>query len=227
MTERLARLHPALAGRLRLLPNGFAPELLGRRAPARECAPGERLTLIHPGVLYGDRSVHDLLAAITESGLAESLRLVLVGNLNAAAEQALRAAPEGLEVDVVGPRPWRQAMNLVAVADVVVVIVPASMGDDVAWPVKLFEALALGKPALAITSGGATEALLGDLGLADACGRLGDVASVVRALRHVVEAPGPPVPPERLERWNRARVTADYAALLDELVWNHRREATV
>ena len=226
MTERLARLHPAVAGRLHLLPNGFAPELLDRRAPARVRAPGERLTLIHPGVLYGDRSVDDLLAAIAVSGLAAQLRLVLVGNLNAASEQALRAAPAGLEVEVVGPRPWADAMDLVAAADVVVVIVPESMGDDVAWPVKLFEAVALGKPVLAITSGGATEVLLGELGRPDACGRVGDVASVIAALRHVIDAPGAPVSAERLARWNRATVTADYATLLDDLVRSDTREAT-
>ncbi len=159
MVERLRHLHPRLAHRLHMLPNGFAPELLGRRAVSGGPRDG-RLTLIHPGVLYGDRSIDDLLSAITAAGIAERLRLQLVGNLNAASQVALQSAPPGLDIEIIGPRPWAATMDLVADADVVVVIVPASMGDDVAWPVKMFEALALGKPILAITAGGATEHLL-------------------------------------------------------------------
>ena len=216
MVERLRHLHPRLAHRLHMLPNGFAPELLGRRAVSGGPRDG-RLTLIHPGVLYGDRSIDDLLSAITAAGIAERLRLQLVGNLNAASQVALQSAPPGLDIEIIGPRPWAATMDLVADADVVVVIVPASMGDDVAWPVKMFEALALGKPILAITAGGATEHLLTELGQRDACGRIGDLPSVVAALRAVVERPAPPVDAERLERWNRERVTAEYAVLLDRL----------
>ena len=223
MIDRLARLHPDLAGQLHLLPNGFAPELLARRGETGGLPRSGRMTVIHPGVLYGDRSIDDLVAAIGNSGLAASLRLQLVGNLNAASDAALRAAPPDLEVDVVGPRPWAEVMDLVAAADVVVVIVPASMGDDVAWPVKMFEALALGKPILAITSGGATEHLLGELGQRAYCGRIGHVPSVVSALHAVLETPPPPVAPERLARWSRGRVTADYAALLNTLVAGHSR----
>jgi glycosyltransferase involved in cell wall biosynthesis len=106
----------------------------------------------------------------------------------------------------------------VVAADVVVVIVPRSMGDDVAWPVKMFEALALGKPILAITSGGATEALLLELGQGAGCARDDDPRAVANALGRVVRAPPTPVAPARIARFDRAAVTRRYAELLDELV---------
>jgi glycosyltransferase involved in cell wall biosynthesis len=83
--------------------------------------------------------------------------------------------------------------------------------------VKTFEALALGKPVLSVTSGGAVETLLGELGVAAGCARLGDPDSVAAAVQRLLEAPPAPVPPERLARWDRHAVARAYATLLDEL----------
>lgn len=225
MLSRLEALHPGLTPKLRMLPNGFVPELLTRRT-----VPGprgdSRVRLIHPGVLYGDRSLGSLLAGVRTSGLAERLRLELIGNSTAESQAALRDRPPGLEVLSPGPLSWDDTMDRVADSDVVVVIVPASMGDDVAWPVKMFEALALGKPVLAITSGGAAEKLLRELGQGAGCAREDDAAGVVEALRRVVETPPSPVEPDVLARWDRARVAADYAALLDEVVAERARRAS-
>lgn len=217
MAERLARLHPRQRSSIELIPNGFAPELLIRRVSRSDVA-GRRARLIHPGVLYGDRSLDDLIGGIGRAGLEATVDIELVGNTSSQSEDAIRLAPPELEIRSVGPLGWEDTMTRVVESDIVVVIVPESMGDDVAWPVKMFEALALGKPILAITSGGATECLLRELGQDAGCARVGDQHSVAVALRRLLTDPPAPVEPARLRGWDRARLAGDYAALLDQLV---------
>jgi glycosyltransferase involved in cell wall biosynthesis len=218
MVEKLRLLHPQLAERIQLMPNGYDPQLLVRRVAAPARWP-ERVRLIHPGVLYGDRGVDALLAALARPALRGRVTLELVGNVTPATAAAVRRAGDAVDVVVTPPQTWEDAMARVEAADIVAVIVPASMGDDVAWPVKMFEALALGKPVLSVTAGGATEALLRELGEDHALARDGDADSIARALTRLLAAPPPPpVAPQRIARWDRARVAAEYAALLDDVV---------
>jgi glycosyltransferase involved in cell wall biosynthesis len=218
MRAKLLRMHPWLGPRLHLMPNGFDPVLLDRRPPALERWP-EKLTLIHPGVLYDDRSLKDLIAAMSRPGLRERFRLEIIGNIDDGTAAAMRDRPADVEIVTRPPMPWDDAMERVRDAHVVITIVPYTMGDDVAWPVKNFEAFALGKPVLSITTGGATEALLRDLGVDVACARDGDVDSIAAALENLLAHPPlPPLPVERISRWDRSVVARDYAALLDSLV---------
>jgi glycosyltransferase involved in cell wall biosynthesis len=159
-----------------------------------------------------------LVKALSRPELRERVRLELVGNMNASSEAAVRAAPPELEIDVSAPLPWRATIDRVAAADAVVVIFPPQLGDRVAWPVKTFEALALGKPILSLTGGGAGEALLRELGVAQGCARWDDVDSVAAAAARLLEAPPGPVEPERLARWDRSNVARDYDALLERLI---------
>ena len=217
MADKLARMHPGVAGRITLMPNGYDPRLLERRRATPAAWP-EPLTLIHPGVLYGDRGIGGLLDALARPALRGRVRLELVGNVTPATAAALRRTGGAVEVVVTPPLSWEDTMARVEAADAVAVIVPASMGDDVAWPVKAFEALALGKPIVAVTAGGATEALLRELGQDHAVSRDGDPNSIAAALeRLLAAAPPAPVDPARIARFSRARVAADYAALLDEV----------
>ena len=215
MLEGLRERHPGLADRMHVLPNGFDPSILELRDQPRA---GDKLTLIHPGALYGERSVDVLVAALSRPGLRERVRLELVGNMNASSEAAVRAAPPELEIDVTAPLPWRATIDRIAAADAVVVIFPPQLGDSIAWPVKMFEALALGKPVLSLTAGGAGEALLRELGVDAGCARWDDADSVAAAAARLLESPPAPVPVERLARWDRSNVARDYDALLERLI---------
>lgn len=209
--------HPEAAGRMHVLPNGFDPDILALRSHPPADWDGRRVTLIHPGTLYGERSVDVLVAALSRPGLRERVRLELLGNMNASSEAALRAAPPELEIEVSPPAPWRTSIERMAAADAVVVLFPPQLGDRVAWPVKMFEALALGKPILSLTGGGAGETLLRELGVDAGCARWDDVHSVAAAVERLLSAPPAPVPVERLARWDRSRVAEDYGSLLDDL----------
>ena len=61
-------LHPEIAPRLEVLPNGYDPVLLELRGRPREA--GERATLVHAGTLYGDRSAVTLMRALSRPELA-------------------------------------------------------------------------------------------------------------------------------------------------------------
>ena len=153
-------LHPEIAPRLEVLPNGFDPALLELRDRPRE--PDERATLVHAGTLYGDRSAVTLMRALARPELASRARLVLVGAIDpphrgGAAARPRRARGRRRAAGAVAR--WRS--SACSAADIAVVINSPGTGGDMAAPSKLYEALALGTPVLALTEPGSeTERLL-------------------------------------------------------------------
>jgi glycosyltransferase involved in cell wall biosynthesis len=212
----LLRLHPDLGETALVLPNGFDPGLLERRGPP-PVRNGARATLIHAGTLYGDRSAVSLLGALAREELRDRVRVKLVGHLDAATEAFLAAAP-GVEVETVPPVSWERAVALTQEADVAVVINSPATGGAMALPGKLYEALALGRPVLALTPPGSdTELLLRRLGQDTGLARLDDEDGIAAAVTRLLDAPPPPSEPGALESYDRARVAARMADLLDGL----------
>jgi hypothetical protein len=71
---------------------------------------------------------------------------------------------------------------------------------------------------LCSSHGGATEALLRRLGADALCARLDDETTIQAALDRIVAGDLPsPVPPEKLEPYERPRLAARLAELLDSL----------
>ena len=91
---RLAEIHPELPTRLKLLPNGFDPELLTRRTAAAPIHDRGRSTLVHAGSLYGDRTAVALLRALSSPELATRIRLELVGTVDPASAAAIAVPGE-------------------------------------------------------------------------------------------------------------------------------------
>jgi hypothetical protein len=110
------------------------------------------------------------------------------------------------------------AVRRIADADVALVTQSRGAGDATAVAAKAYEYLALGKPVLCISHGGATEAMLRRLGADQLCARLDDDASIEAALAKIVsgDLPGP-VPPDKLAPYERARLAERLADLLDGL----------
>jgi glycosyltransferase involved in cell wall biosynthesis len=213
---RLVRLHPELEGTAVVLPNGFDPSLLDRRMAPRTARDG-RAILIHAGTLYGDRSAVPLLRALTHDDLRHRVRVRLVGHLDPATEAFLGAASD-LEVEAVPPVSWDRAVALTEDAHIVVVINSPATGGSMALPGKLYEGLALGRPVLALTPPGSdTELLLRRLGQEAGVSRLDDEDGIAAAVTRLLDAPPPPPDPGMLQAYDRARVAARMAALLDSL----------
>jgi glycosyltransferase involved in cell wall biosynthesis len=207
--EAAADLHARHSeARVEEIPNGFEPALIAMRKPSS----GRPTTILHSGTLTKDRPLEPLLRA-----LKPPLRLVLHGYV--APEIRAQVEHSGADVELVEPSGWEDAVRRIADADVALVTQARGAGDETAVAAKVYEYLALGKPVLSITDGGATEALLRRLGADRLAARLDDEPSIEAALAEIEAGDLPePVPPERLAPYERPRLAQRLAELLDSLV---------
>jgi glycosyltransferase involved in cell wall biosynthesis len=198
----LRRRHPS--ARIEEIPNGFEPELLDKR---RETS---GRTIIHSGTLTKDRPLAPLLRA-----LSPPLRLVLHGYV--APEIQAEIAESGADVEIVQPSAWEDAVERIAAADIALITQSRGAGDETAVAAKVYEYLALGKPVLCISDGGATEAVLHRLGADQLTARLDDPPSIEAALARIStgELP-PPVPAEKLAPYERPRLAAKLVKLFGQ-----------
>jgi glycosyltransferase involved in cell wall biosynthesis len=208
-------LHPEVESKFELLPNGFDPRLLAMRAPRERRG---RATLIHAGTLYGDRTAVNLLNALDRRDLRDRVRVELVGALDAATRDAIAVVAPRLEVIAMPPTSWEHAVERTRRADIAVVINGIATGGDMALPSKLFEALALGVPVLAMTSPESdTARLLGNLGQRSGCVAPDDVDGIANAVTRLLDNPPTAVDPQSLRPWDRSVVAEDVVDLLDRL----------
>ena len=198
----LRRRHPE--ARVEEIPNGFEPELLAMRTePSRKAR-----TIVHSGTVTVDRPLAPLLRA-----LPPDLRLVLHGYVAPEIRNEIEASPA--QVEIVPPSGWEDAIRRITEADVALVTQARGAGDATAVAAKVYEYLALGKPVLSITHGGATEALLRRLGADGLAARLDDDRSIEAALANIREGDLPSaVPSEKLAPFERPRLAAQLADLL-------------
>lgn len=212
--DKLLELHPELAERVHVLPNGFDPELLKRRAaPPRHAGPA---TLIFAGALYGEHTAESLVAALNRPELRGRVRLQLVGVIDPRTRRAVELS--GIDASIEPPVSWEESIERVLQADVAVVITTPETGGDMALPIKLTEALALGRSVLALASPGSdTARLLERLGQQAGLAAPDDPPAISAAIDRLLANPPSPPPPEALADFDADRMAARYAALLDEL----------
>ena len=211
----LRRRHPGLSERVVEVPNGFEPSLLERRADASR-APGRPIRILHSGALTEDRPLTPLLRALAQPELSGEFSLALHGFLSAATESEIASTP--VPIEVLAPSGWDDAVARIAAADVALVTQARGAGDATAVASKVYEYLALGRPVLCLTDGGATEALLGRLGADRFCARLGDPEGIAAALRRLrEELPVEPVAADLLDRYSRRRIAERMADVLESV----------
>jgi glycosyltransferase involved in cell wall biosynthesis len=193
--------------RVEEIPNGFEPELLARRRPTE----GPVTAILHSGTLTKDRPLAPLLRE-----LRPPLRLVLHGYVVPEIQQEIEESDA--DVELVEPSVWEDAVSRIADADVTLITQGRGAGDQTAVAAKVYEYLALGKPVLCISHGGATEGLLRRLGADQLCARLDDPASIRASLDRIRAGDlPPPVPPEKLAPFQRPRLAQRVAELLDTI----------
>ncbi len=189
--------------------------------PLREVAPGKCL-FRYIGVLNERRKPDPLLEgwaiACKTPGLREKLHLEFVGGMAGHERHISRLGLEDV-VSTRGPVSFGDSLRLMRGSDVNVVLQTISEGQDVIAG-KTFEYLAAGKPVLGVVSENGGDAwLLERVGGAHLA-RYDDPERIAAAIRACVQdvergAPGPD--PERLAAFDRRRLTATLAELLDEV----------
>lgn len=210
--SNLLELHPGLAEKLQVLPNGFDPGLLERRRPVE--AHDGPARLVYAGALYGEHNAVGLVDALER--LRGRARLDLVGVTDPLTRKAV--ARGAADVSLHPPVSWDEAIERVLASDIAVVITTSSAGGDMALPNKLFEALAVGRPVLALVGkDGDTAHLLRGLGQDAGLAEPDDPPAIAAAIERLLADPPPPVPPEALADYDRDRIAERYAALLDEV----------
>jgi glycosyltransferase involved in cell wall biosynthesis len=193
--------------RVEEIPNGFERELLERRRPTE----GPATTILHSGTLTKDRPLAPLLSA-----LRPPLRLVLHGYV--APEIQAEIETSDAEVELVPPSEWEDAVERIANADVTLITQARGAGDETAVAAKVYEYLALGKPVLCISDGGATEGLLRRLGVHQLCARLDDRGSIEAALRRIASGDlQQPPSADTLAPYERSHLASVTANLLDSV----------
>jgi len=199
----LRRRHPP--ARVEEIPNGFEPELLEQRKVTKGT------TILHSGTLTKDRPLAPLLQA-----LPPPLRLVLHGYV--APEIHKEIQQSGTQVELVPPSGWEDAVRRIADADVALVTQSRGAGDATAVAAKVYEYLALGKPVLCLSHGGATEALLRRLEADQLCARLDDHRSIVAAVDRILAGDLPaPIPADDLAPYERPQLAGRLAKLLESV----------
>jgi len=216
--EDLRRRHPALGDRIVEIPNGFEPELLALRRD-EHLQPSRPVTILHSGTLTPDRPITPLLHALDSEPKRSAFRLVFHGYVDPVIREELNEVEASIDVEVRAPSDWKEAVETIAAADVGLISQSRHAGDETAVAAKVYEYLALGKPVLCLTDGGATEALLGRLGAGEFCARLDDQSSITNALDRLRAGPFPPaLPPERLCDYKRNLLAKRMAATLDRVI---------
>jgi glycosyltransferase involved in cell wall biosynthesis len=151
-------------GPIELVPNGANTELFDGTASRRQDRPGRYVVFF--GALAAWQGVDAMLAAVQEPEWPPDVLLVFAGD-GAERSKVERAASRSNLVDYVGVVPYREVPALVsnAVAGLSVQIPVADRGSTGVAPLKLFETLAAGRPAIASDLPGQA-----DLVRAGACG---------------------------------------------------------
>ena len=175
------------------------------------------MTILHSGALTPDRPIGPLLEALAAGPSRSAFHLVLHGYVDPAIRGEVKRAAAG-DVEIRAPSSWEDAVREIAAADVCLISQSRGAGDETAIAAKVYEYLALGKPVLCLSDGGATEALLRRLGADGFCARLSDPSSIIAALDRLRTPPLPaPLPPERLAAYDRRALASRMAETLDRI----------
>lgn len=215
--------------RITTITNGFdrhdtAPTGTSRTATA-QCKPGP-LCIRYVGSIVGLRAqaaqgFFSALQQLQAEGIDRSRLLVqFIGTFAPAIHTAASHVPE--LVDIVPFVSHAEAVDQMATADVLLLLLTNDMEGRIMHTSKLFEYLALGRPILNIAPPGEVRDLIASTGAGSSV-RPTDVDDIAGALRSLIERhaagqlAGTLVDPARLKRFERRELAGQLAQLLNRL----------
>ncbi|MBE0596619.1 MAG: glycosyltransferase [Desulfuromonadales bacterium] len=164
-TPALLALLRQFTSRTSLIYNGFDPEDFIGLSPRR--LDNGKVNLVYLGGFDGYRTAGPLARALAFLDTDERARLALhvIGPVSSR-ERALFDGLPGVEINLVGTLPHRQALEYLLSAQALLVVIFPEEDSDRAIPGKIYEYLATGKPILALCEKqSALGLLLNDLGV--------------------------------------------------------------
>ena len=199
------------------LPNGYDPEVFAGFEHRQRL--DADILIAHLGTVYGTASPRyylDALEALPDE-IGSRIRTRFVGRVSDNERAVLESRKARLEI--LGFMPQAEALRQVEDADYLLL----NMSNDISLPGKLFEYLAIGKPILAITPrNGEVNRLLEATGAglcADPDDREGIKALLTGACSAKSGSLTPVKPnPDAIRRYERPRLTAEYATILSDLL---------
>jgi glycosyltransferase involved in cell wall biosynthesis len=198
-TERVAELfaaiHPSIAAKTDVIPNGYDPDDFSGADGSVERDPAV-FTLTHGGTIYAKRTAESFLQAVARLVDAgdlprERIRLKFIGASGATASQAERLGLADV-VETTEFLEYESCIQQLYASDMLLVF---AQRQPLSVPSKLFEYLGLGLPILVLTDEGATADVARDLASArvvdaDQPGRLETVLRECWALFQAGELTG-------------------------------------
>jgi glycosyltransferase involved in cell wall biosynthesis len=222
LCRRLHSLHGGIDSKYVWIPNGYDPEdfaFIERYPPPPRQSDG-RLHLLYAGTVFQSHPLHDLWAGAALLDTQERRRLSVEIMGRAVPGQTLDPGLPGLVVTALPYLPHEQALQRMALADVLVMTLADIPGLERMVPAKLYEHLALRRPTLAISPPGAATAII------EACSAgnwfsPGDADGVANQLREWLKKPPAALgaPPKLFDR---RELAGRWALLLDETTPGNR-----
>jgi len=186
-------------------------------------SPGFRL--IYAGSIYGEQELELFLEGLRtvlrrRPEFQDSLRVEFVGWLSrhnqGIADQAIQSEDLTGILSFVGFRPRKEALRRIASADAGLLILANEPAKGVFVPAKLFDYLALDRQVLAAVPPGEVDELLHNLEWGVVVRP--DPEAIAIGIEQIVDAPKPDRHADPDGRFDRRRLAAELAALLDDLV---------
>jgi glycosyltransferase involved in cell wall biosynthesis len=215
--------------RFRVMPNGYD----GEHFPVEPAPPPNIFRVAYTGMFYGHRSPMNFLEAVRiclESGriAPDDLEIVLMGHAGPVGgfRDELNRAASG-RVRIVPHRPYREALELLSEAAVLLLVIPreGGVGNHTG---KLFPYLASGRPILALAP---EPNVAADVIRESHSGVIvppddpGAIASGLLELYHDWKSGAPPSGQRRevVLRYEASRQAEDWAEMLDDLIRDRAR----
>jgi hypothetical protein len=213
--------YPRLADRFGTIHNGYD---LDEVAAARAMASGQpgdgRFRVAFTGSLQGAAEARLLVGGLRAAlemrpDLSDRLRVQLIGWLSPAAEAVAGEALAGLApmVERIGQQPKQTALRMLAEADAALVLLANAPGREHVPSAKLFDAIGLDRPVLAVAPEGEVRRILAELGWGIGAEPTAD--GFVKGLVQLLEAEPPDRPADPEGRFERRALSRRLAAYLD------------
>lgn len=227
IVEEFVARYPGLAARCHWIPNGYDPEDACHLGPSPGTSGPFTLTALGIG-RHHPRSYAPLLEALKAVNRGEGgrrVRLQLVGGAFAGVEALAQAEGLAGEVEVVGTRPYREALALLGGSQASLLMLGAGEDSRLSLPTAIFDCLLARKPILALATGG----YAADLVRASGLGRVvaPDDAAGIRAALATFAAGGVGIEPDPgvMRTYDRAAQAGRFAEVLDRSIRDRDKRA--